>query len=744
MKLFPLKQKVEECGFFETQFSFLISAPTGSGKTHLSFELADKIIKSGKKVLYLTPLRAQGEELMDKWGSKFPNLKLFLGGNRWGVDYEKSDIIIATWESIALRIANWSRNLNWISSLGLVVIDEVHLIESPHRGALLEHLITWIKRVNPFCRLLALSATITRDKPLIHFLEAAWIEDKYRPIPLKIKASIFSPGKKSLLLESLIHSEKTTLVFVHGRKRAETLSCEFNKKSFKSTFHHAGLSKEQREQIERGVKNGEFNLIFATPTLEMGINLPVATVIIYDLYYQKPKGWSFISKRSLFQRVGRAGRPGLDESGEGIVMISQRDKKARSLFTPGFLPVKSMLGEETNITNFILREIVFNYSSNSQQLERAWQTTLGKNYSQTPDFKTILDNLKIHEFLYIKKNGNYGAEKITSLAVRSFEDPFWLAKCSKISENSLTPFDYILMGALSPNTTKLPFYYEEIRITGQLLQKTNSVLIPLIIENSDTKLFLNKKDLLDALRVALVIYHCGGKTPDQSKLSQWEITKNQIINSSLKISLFIKTLNRFLIFSRDKSSLTNDLFRKRSLILQTTLGILEGIPEKSAKLMILGGIGIKRVSILNKNRIDTFSKLSKTPLKELILMGIPKKTAITAKKEAQNWISFDIEVSNPPLIVNFQSIENITDPYRIKRAMDLTVTKEPHKSWLVFGGANPHIVKDKKCDCMDFRAGNHCKHIIAVELKEGNISINNENLQKSKSINIFNWWFSEE
>ena len=58
------------------------------------------------------------------------------------------------------------------------------------------------------------------------------------------------------------------------------------------------------------------------------------------------------------------------------------------------------------------------------------------------------------------------------------------------------------------------------------------------------------------------------------------------------------------------------------------------------------------------------------------------------------------------------------DPYRLRRALDLTVRQTVHNEWLVVGGLEPHVIRRRGdswiCDCQDFAKGFACKHQFAV------------------------------
>ena len=89
----------------------------------------------------------------------------------------------------------------------------------------------------------------------------------------------------------------------------------------------------------------------ATPTLAAGVNLPAKRVIIRDLSRWES---SFQSNQPLpvlevQQMLGRAGRPGFDVDGEGIIIA--KNKEQIDYFTENYFegetePVNSRLGSE--------------------------------------------------------------------------------------------------------------------------------------------------------------------------------------------------------------------------------------------------------------------------------------------------------------------------------------------------------------------------------------------------------------
>jgi replicative superfamily II helicase len=91
-------------------------------------------------------------------------------------------------------------------------------------------------------------------------------------------------------------------------------------------FHHAGLSKADRDRVERWFREGRVKLLFSTSTLAWGVNLPARCVVIRDTKYHDPlEGEVDISPLDVLQMLGRAGRPGYDDVGYGWVVADRAD-----------------------------------------------------------------------------------------------------------------------------------------------------------------------------------------------------------------------------------------------------------------------------------------------------------------------------------------------------------------------------------------------------------------------------------
>jgi ATP-dependent RNA helicase HelY len=86
--------------------------------------------------------------------------------------------------------------------------------------------------------------------------------------------------------------------------------------------HHAGLVPVFRETVEECFAAGLLKVVFATETLSLGINMPARSVVIERFTKYGGSGRATLTSGEYLQLTGRAGRRGLDEEGNAIVVWS--------------------------------------------------------------------------------------------------------------------------------------------------------------------------------------------------------------------------------------------------------------------------------------------------------------------------------------------------------------------------------------------------------------------------------------
>lgn len=367
--LYPPQEECVRAGLF-TGKNLLVSIPTASGKTLVAEMAMHHHIARGGKCLYIVPLKALASEKHAEFSGKRVKVGISTGDyDRREAYLGRNDIVIATSE----KVDSLTRNATpWLSEITLLVVDEVHLIDSEDRGATLEMVITKLRSRNPSMQLIGLSATIGNPRSLAGWLAAASVTSTWRPVELregvyyrgairfgeeerKVEA-VSKFDDLNLCLDTVAEGGQC-LVFVSSRRNAEAFAKRaagaLKRTSTALTaaarrlgelaetdmdrslagcvergaaFHHAGLRREQRRIVEDGFRAGEIKCIASTPTLAAGLNLPARRVIIRDyLRYRAGEGMAPIPVREYHQMAGRAGRPRLDPYGEAVLIAKDRD-----------------------------------------------------------------------------------------------------------------------------------------------------------------------------------------------------------------------------------------------------------------------------------------------------------------------------------------------------------------------------------------------------------------------------------
>ena len=86
--------------------------------------------------------------------------------------------------------------------------------------------------------------------------------------------------------------------------------------------HHAGMVPPFKEAVEACFVEGLVKVVFATETLALGINMPARTVVIEKLTKFTGERHEFLTPGQYTQLTGRAGRRGIDDHGNAIVLWS--------------------------------------------------------------------------------------------------------------------------------------------------------------------------------------------------------------------------------------------------------------------------------------------------------------------------------------------------------------------------------------------------------------------------------------
>ncbi len=398
--------------------NIVVSSPTASGKTAVAEMAMIKNFLSGGKTIYLVPLKALASEKYEDFKEKYEKLGMRIAVSTGDYDstdawLEKYDVVIMSNEKADSLLRHGA---GWLCDAGLLVADEIHMLNDFSRGPTLEVVLTRMR--DSAKQIVALSATISNAEEIAEWLKAGLVASSYRPIKLfygvsypefsrdvlrhvidftaKSNEIIESAGEAEVVIsKDAVKKKKQVLVFLSTRRSAEaaaervgkglapalshderaglsglarsiervlpspTKQCKRLAAAVRSgaAFHHAGLVPKQRELIESSFRSGLLKAITATPTLAYGLNLPAWRVVIRDVKRYSDYGSQFIPVMEVHQMAGRAGRPKYDKEGEAII-VSKSQKDAGELKERYFMSepeaITSKLSNESVLRTHIL------------------------------------------------------------------------------------------------------------------------------------------------------------------------------------------------------------------------------------------------------------------------------------------------------------------------------------------------------------------------------------------------------
>lgn len=177
----------------------LVIAPTGAGKTYIAVEAIAEMLKQGKKSIYTAPLKALSNSKFTELKKKFePESKvgLLTGDRKIETD---ADVVVATTEIYRNDLYSGEQNYS------LVILDELHYLADPTRGAVWEESIVLSGKES---NLLMLSASISNEEEIAEWIESIRnkkvriIRVEERPVELRMGFLHPQDGVMPLLTKS--------------------------------------------------------------------------------------------------------------------------------------------------------------------------------------------------------------------------------------------------------------------------------------------------------------------------------------------------------------------------------------------------------------------------------------------------------------------------------------------------------------------------------------------------------------
>ncbi|MBW2977283.1 ATP-dependent helicase [Candidatus Woesearchaeota archaeon] len=359
--------------------NILVSAPTGATKTLTAFlAILNELVDSAEKgiledkiyAVYISPLKALNNDIQKNLVEPLKEIEEIAGkslGIRVAVrtgdttQYEKTKmlknpphILITTPESLAIVLSS-IKFIEHLQDVQYCIIDEIHALADSKRGVHLSLSVERLARMASHMSRIGLSATVAPIEEIAKFLvgfkdgkpNSCKIVDVQFIKELDLK--VLSPLKDMIntspdeihnamysLIDNLIQTHKTTLIFTNTRAATERVVDHLKNKFPKSytenaenlensgsssqaraiAAHHGSLSKEHRLNVEERLRQGKLKCVVCSTSLELGIDIGYIDLVVL---LSSPK-----SVARALQRIGRSGHK-LHESAKGRLIVLDRD-----------------------------------------------------------------------------------------------------------------------------------------------------------------------------------------------------------------------------------------------------------------------------------------------------------------------------------------------------------------------------------------------------------------------------------
>jgi ATP-dependent DNA helicase RecG len=289
----------------------LLEGDVGTGKTVLAIIASYICHLNGLKTLYMAPTEILANQHFETFNKILKDTGMQIEietGSKKGKGGEW-DILIGTHALLFTK--------ELYNDVGLVVIDEQHRFGVEQRGKIIElikgdvkpHLLTMT--ATPIPRTLALtlygdlSISILKDFPF----EQRKINTKVVPEKNREQAYkwIKEKGDQTFIVCPLIEeSESAGLANVKAAQAEYDYLKENIFKGVKIGLLHGKMKPKEKEEIINDFRSGKIKVLVSTPVIEVGIDVPDATVIVIE----SADRYGLASLHQLRGRVGRSDKEG--------------------------------------------------------------------------------------------------------------------------------------------------------------------------------------------------------------------------------------------------------------------------------------------------------------------------------------------------------------------------------------------------------------------------------------------------
>jgi helicase len=602
-------------------------------------------------------------------------------------------------------------------------VDEAHLLGEGKRGATLEGALTRLRAINPMVQLVLISATLGNGPELASWLSGTFHQTHERPCPLTWETVRFKKAAdKTVLAEracrETVEAGGQALIFVQSRRRAEDLARTLREDyGLAAGHHHAGLTRAQRDAVEGDFRAGTLAVICSTPTLAAGINLPCRLVILFDSQrYVGASTYEDLSCVEVWQRAGRAGRPGLDTEGRCIVMQPSWVRRIPNYEAGTFEPVRSALYERRFAAEQVLVAVSAGYARNETQVARLLGTSLGARQGRLADVARLVATMREAGMLETDEDGCLYATRAGHIAARHMLAPESVLAIKRFFDGVASPttVDVLTVCCGLPGSDFAIYANrdgagEGGRDPATLLAGVPSALVgdPALLRT----LGLVGKTLNDALVRAGVLMAWATTGAAAEAGASTGCSESDVLGLRQEVLRVLQATQGLCEKTRPQQA--------RVVSLAYAM-VAAGMDGPGAYLALIPGVGPILARRLLAHGITSIEDLAQVDPNRLAQMpGVALERALSWRFAAEHLLENDTllcsdkHAEDAPALFWTDDMLGAKSDYRDVRARELTVVAMGEGVFSVSGGSEPHRVVALeaafRCDCADFAAGHRCK-----------------------------------
>ena len=268
----------------------LLQGDVGSGKTVVAGLAMYAAVTAGKQAALMVPTEILAEQHLQSLTSLFPNLRILLltGSLKAAERRERLDLIKSGQVDLVVGTHALIQEGVHFHDLGLVIIDEQHRFGVAQRRILREkgqNPDVLMMTATPIPRTLAITAFGDMDVSIIDQMPAGrkeiitrWVKHQQLNLVLDWLVKEIQKGSQAYVISPLIE-ESEALDLKNAIALEEELIAYFGDR-VRIALLHGKMKGEEKEAIMQAFKRGEIDLLVSTTVIEVGVNVPNATVMI--------------------------------------------------------------------------------------------------------------------------------------------------------------------------------------------------------------------------------------------------------------------------------------------------------------------------------------------------------------------------------------------------------------------------------------------------------------------------------